>query len=375
MFWKLDGPTAFIERAAGQLGTGRSMALLLPERLPNGLREALRAAIRQQGTYSWWDLEVASAGPDADPGAVVWQALHGTPGNYTPGTLARAPEAAGCLFWLEGLPADAWQDWKPFLARYSAATKASEVDVSAVFCVALSGEAALDPLGEDVRLGTAAWRGQMKRMDVLAHVHRSLETTSVPPGVATDLIAAVSSEVASFDAELAVTLTRLPLRELVDPEALCRFLSQHAGPVTTLASATSTREPRWCVGEIDHWNGHDVEHPCWLAANGNTAPLRRRIWRGEVSVLFPAIEERRVHLVSQLRRYLTVPWETEFELVQSVEDLEIGTVWHQIRGTRAPQSSKTVIMHLATMRRALAHLEPVLYSDLLGSGLVAETAA
>ncbi len=36
---------------------------------------------------------------------------------------------------------------------------------------------------------------------------------------------------------------------------------------------------------------------------------------------------------------------------------------------------ETVIMHLAAMRRALAHLEPVSYSDLLGSGLVADTAA
>jgi hypothetical protein len=111
-------------------------------------------------------------------------------------------------------------------------------------------------------------------------------------------------------------------------------------------------------------------HSAALAALDEVAAVKLQVWRGEIAVLFPAIEEKRVALLPTLRTFLQAPIETPLGRVETVEDLEIGQIWHQVRPSKLGAATKTIVMGLSNMRRAIAHVEPVDPVDLANAGFV-----
>jgi hypothetical protein len=106
-------------------------------------------------------------------------------------------------------------------------------------------------------------------------------------------------------------------------------------------------------------NGEDVVHSVALAIRNDDAELRRRIWKAEVAVLYPFLEERRLHLLPRLRPYLRLPVETTYGPVEDVYDLELGQLVHFLRGRNLPRELWRLLNVLTDMRHALAHLRPV----------------
>ena len=91
------------------------------------------------------------------------------------------------------------------------------------------------------------------------------------------------------------------------------------------------------------------------------AEIDRLIWKAEVGVLLPYIEEQRQILLDRYARNLTVPFlTTQGVMIDDVHDMEIGMIHYQLRDNLAiPAETRAVIKNLKEARNSLSHLEAI----------------
>jgi hypothetical protein len=129
------------------------------------------------------------------------------------------------------------------------------------------------------------------------------------------------------------------------------------------------------AGSADRVDGQEVMHSAFLASNGGTSAVHRRVWTGQVGVLLPFVEERRQDLLGLLAGVLQVPYRTRFGVVEDPRDLEIGHIESQLHAVTF--SGRNDLLDLARklreIRNCLSHQEPVAAQQLLAPALGAWT--
>jgi hypothetical protein len=354
-FWELPGPSAFAAEVEDVVRRGESAAILLPPGTPGGLGSYLGA--RARGDACLW---VSVSPGDAEP-ATALSDLVAMPAPAA-GRAARALAEAlrRTTVWIEGVPPERLRSWTGLLSQFAAAAR-SETAGSAG-ALALVGEPAGVQAREEVGLRVLRWKGRVRREDALIHL------ADLPGGeggsAESQLRVALAVELAGWDLDLARRLAERSLTELLRPAALLRHEASERG------WRLPAPRDRWAAGWSDCWRGSQLDHPAALALEGREQELAQRVWKAEIAVLFPLIEERRCALLSQLRPFLKAPVDTPVGRIESVEDLEIGQIWHQVRCSRLNEATRRRVMGLANMRRALAHVEPIDPEDLCNAGLV-----
>lgn len=159
------------------------------------------------------------------------------------------------------------------------------------------------------------------------------------------------AELGGSDPVLAGELAVAPLP---DPASRLRaFADQRRWPARLPAAGL------WELGMKDLSEGRRFLHSAAVARVGRDDEVRRRIWRAQVSVLFPFIEECRADLVAKLDGQLRVPLETPFGVIDDKRDLEIGQIGYQLARANVPDELRRLVGRLTAMRHALAHLEMV----------------
>jgi len=150
--------------------------------------------------------------------------------------------------------------------------------------------------------------------------------------------ATVAVEVGVWDLCLTERLLDLPMKEALRPD-LC--------------------SSRWIDGDHeelaqrqDSWGGEIARHAVWLVRN-DPESLRKRVWRGQLGVLFPWIEERRREVIIRHRAQLRATEKTTPE----VEMLDWGPIAVQL-GNSARGCPKAILAARA-IRNELAHGRPV----------------
>lgn len=91
--------------------------------------------------------------------------------------------------------------------------------------------------------------------------------------------------------------------------------------------------------------------------------MARRVWRGQVSVLFPFVEERRQDVIEILRNSLEIPYlkmrpgSATPNVITKVERLEIGDVLRQLAAQGRSDSTELgrLVRSLTQIRNKLAH--------------------
>jgi hypothetical protein len=356
-WWELPGPGAFLRAAWEDMRGGKNVVLALPATVPRGLRDALAGMVRQAEMWAWRDYP---AGDGVGGAAALVEQLHqrfAPPkmggGMLSAGTLAADPRLADTVIWVEDMTTTCWPAWRTFLGQYERACQMCPEQGRGLFCVPLTGQVAGQVPESAVALSVRRWWGVVGGVDLLLDL--SMRADSRPmPALHRRLALAVACEISGTDAALARMLAGLDLRQLLEPQDVLRAEASRRG--WTPAQA---RRPTWEDGLTDGVNGEDVIHSVALAIRGDDAELRRRIWQGEVGVLYPFIEERRLQLLPRLRSYIRLPVETTFGLVDDLYDLELGQLVHFLRGGNLPRVWWRLLNVLKDMRHSLAHLRPV----------------
>jgi hypothetical protein len=82
---------------------------------------------------------------------------------------------------------------------------------------------------------------------------------------------------------------------------------------------------------IDRLGGRPFSHSAAEVAAGRLEIVRQRVWRGQIAVLFPFLEDRRLQFVRDFRAHLSVPMQTPYETITEFESLELAQLCYQLR--------------------------------------------
>lgn len=116
----------------------------------------------------------------------------------------------------------------------------------------------------------------------------------------------------------------------------------------------------------DFVGGQRETHPALQAINVDDAQryIDGRVWQGQVTVVFPLLEQKRNELLSAHKRLLWVPFEKgDGTFVTAVEDLEIAHLHYQLRN-HPDRRIEPLLRRLKDSRNALAHLDTLSGLDL-----------
>ena len=114
----------------------------------------------------------------------------------------------------------------------------------------------------------------------------------------------------------------------------------------------------WALGTKGTVNGSDIINSASLATSNDERAIFQRVWKGQVSVIFPYIEEERIKLLNEFDSSLRLPIETDHGTITDLFDLEIGNIFHLLVKTNISNEKKSFIKSLRDARNDLAHLRP-----------------
>jgi hypothetical protein len=124
-----------------------------------------------------------------------------------------------------------------------------------------------------------------------------------------------------------------------------------------------------------------MSHPFALVETGDPEnELKRRVWSAQAAELLPLIEVRRRDFAKRLERQIPRPFRidrrifgestpTGEETIDSLDELEIGTLAHLTRVRSLPKDLRDRAEWLAYCRNKLAHLNLLEGKDALDSRL------
>jgi hypothetical protein len=261
---------------------------------------------------------------------------------------------------LEDIAEADWPEWSQFFVEYERVSRAVQECRRTSFIVKAEGAGALLPMPAGVGLSTRRWDDWLHRNDMFlfgaACVHER-ET-----GLETDLVTALVSALAGWDPDLCERLAERELAELIRPAGLLEEFASERG---WAFSSWDPSDACWAIGLWHTYLGLQRPHTSFAAFLNGSRFIDNLIWRAEIGVLMPYIEEKRRQLIEQYRAHLKVPFETKFGVIDEVYDLEIGHVEFLLSRSLALSKRQLLfVSQLKEARNTLAHLSPV-DSDLL----------
>ena len=352
-WWQLPGPGRFLEHVIRDLRAGKNVVLCLPEYAPSGLFNAVRERLRDD--RMWESLRPPDAEnpvsllyrrfvPNATPGA-LWDAF----------SLVREHDFGG-LLWVEIQTKKTWEAWKQFTEKYQAACRGAGELNYAQLVVALEGEVATSPPEKDALLSVRPWKEVVDSLDMLLLAADILRDKPIPPlqkRVAVSIIA----QLARWDPEVVERLSAESLGQIYQPHPVLIEIAKERNWSIEVNAC-------WHRGMQDTFEGRTCFHPAYSALLEN-GEIQRRVWSGQVQVIFPYLEERRHDLIEGLHSLLHAPdifpRGKREELVEDINEFELTHIYQQIRRnypSRFPDLEGLLAL-LKDMRDDLAHLRPL----------------
>ncbi len=103
--------------------------------------------------------------------------------------------------------------------------------------------------------------------------------------------------------------------------------------------------------------------PLHLLSNGGAGELQNRVWRAQLSALFPWVESRRQEAAERYAQVLQIDEQAARSGLEDVKDLELGAILHQV-GYLMARDEREWLHADKRVRNKLAHREPAAARDL-----------
>lgn len=349
--WNLPGPDRFIRSVVDDLRDGASVVLRFGDDLPSGLDGGLERRCR------WgFDWGVVRSGGQEPPLSLLRRTfctkLRATDVRSAL-DLAHHPDFQHRLLWVDGVSPTTWPAWSAFLRSYS---DASRNHVAAghrsVFVLPLGGSHFHGAAVSGVAVRYREYRDVIHFHDlfVLA-LQRELDLGVVREHRA--LLANTVAHLAQWDYRLAERLLKAQPEAILQPLEILVDYAGHRG-------WTHNTPDCWELGTVDGPRDRPVVHSALLAVTGRNSEINRRLWAAQASVLLPLVEERRADFVNRYRDHFELPFQTELDLIESADDLELGHLVLYFERFRAPSPrAMREARRLRHLRNKLAHIEPL----------------
>jgi hypothetical protein len=355
-WWHLTGHRQFIQRIVSELRDGKNITIAIPDHNRLGFYQALRDAEGAEN-FQWKRISVKNQ-LQYQKNPVAFLHHYFTP--ETPITkilqisdLFQLESFLGAVIWLEDIPVDAWDVWCSFLEEYQHACGAIDAFNRSLFCVPIMGKNNLQIPKAEIRLSFYRFCDVTTSLDMLNYLRQNpyIQRNSV---LESRVMESVITGLAMWDSELADRLIKLNLNEVFAPIPVLQSLALERDWLD------SESEKHWYLGKKNHFDGVERTHSCLLKGVEGEREIKRRVWRGQVSVLLPFIEEERLALLDRLDKYLQIPYATDYGIISDMLDLEIGHIHTQIYlNYDIDRRLKQQVSMLKKMRNQLSHLSCV----------------
>ena len=167
------------------------------------------------------------------------------------------------------------------------------------------------------------------------------------------LLIRLALEIVGYDPLIAVEAAKLDLEDLGDPR---KWLLD----VATGRGWQAEMMPTWETGTCDEIEDKEVVHAALLSlAQDAQKHIDFLLWRAQVGVLFPLLEEERRACLQKYASLLKVPHNTgQGSVINDREELELGHIHYQLYD-RIDRQELARLQLLRDVRNALAHQEVV----------------
>jgi len=361
--WELPGPSGFVNKAGQDLSDGCSVIFALGEIHPEGLHGRLDSVLSDYGLRmvdihipEWNEREFFT--PEQVLSELFSLEVKGR--DIFSKILAMSPQFTDerHVVWIDGISENEWPKWKLFLDEYEHASRGVEVWHRTVFAVQLVGGVARNLPKNKPAVALKIHRfyhGVVNRIDTLLYVTSRLDNAAETPNHYRLLLNMVV-ELAGTDLGLAERFCREDIFTVSTPFPILKNLALERGWDKITSSPASV-----ISGTTDLFDGQEYVNSAYLAICGQEQEIVRRLWRAQLSVIFPMIEEKRLRYIGKMRGQFPLPFKTSYGDVTVEDELEISHLCFMARTNKisVDRSTFRVLDKLREMRNALAHLEAV----------------
>ena len=363
--WSLPGPSLFVDDIESAVRDGSNVIVRFPSEVPSGLERDLRE--RLHSLVLWNHVDASDS--NLSPLAFLHQQICPEVGVLeisNTAELAAHTSFQGRLIWVENINVGMWSEWSIFLRAYSDACRNVDLLGRTVFIVLLTREAVTNKFAEEAALVSYDFRRVMDMLDLFVLALREL-TNRIQHRGHRALLAHTISQIAQWDSFLAIQLLALPTEEALSPEKILRQYATERG--------WTLETPRcWESGTQDGTSEKPIVHSALLVLCGSSRIVQQRIWAAQAAVLLPLIEEQRINLVDQCRRYLNLPIQTaDGQQIDDPLDLEVGQLVRHLAQGRKPRGLMKKVLRLRNARNKLAHMEPLAPKEALQLVLLSDS--
>lgn len=334
----LPGPTAFIERTAQDLRETYSVVSRRPAYLDDSWSRRLKARLEE--FYAWNDVACSP-----QEFYRFCAQLCGKESLLGPQDLQRN-SLNGHLFYVACHSADEWPQWVSLLTEFVVAQKTIDDKLHRnVFLLAINNDALEAP--NEALLKKRDIPDFLRDEDPFFHACQCSSRDGSNRSIEEDIRIHICSELALWDFDLCRYLLDFPLEQLIDPIDVIKEYAE-AKNLGDLDGALGSES-----GSKTNSSGSSPS--VTLALNGNREELTRRVWRGQVQVLFPLIEDQRCKLIERLKSLC--PW--VLRRARNEDGIvEIGPLhFHMLKEGKCPPKLKNFAFRLKEMRNDIAHLK------------------
>jgi len=349
-WWELPGPRAFITAVERDVREGKSVFIQLPDHCPKRLSGSIRQVLGDD--LRWFSTTIDT---NVSPTEFLYNLLVVGSDHRslrTPYTLIAEPSFQRHVIWIEGLSPSIWPAWGAFFLEYERAGRSVHPARRTHFLVPLRTSNVRIKVPTAIGLSEQIWNGWLRYGDM--HFYSCTCVGERPTSLETELTVALVAELARWDPDLCEWLSQYSVEQLVQPRDLLSKFSAERGWNSNLEVAN---QDAWTLGACQIVKGKSVPHACL----SSLSELERLVWKAEITVLMPYIEEQRQNLLQKYQKFLRVPFTTaQGQLIDSLFDLEIGHIeWQLVSSTAITREELSRVTFLKDARNSLSHFEPV----------------
>lgn len=352
-WWMIPGPRSFIDAVIDDVREGKSVFLKLPDNVPGRFSYALKESLREE--INWESVRVSPAAnpvdflysyfvPQADPRKLRSEA-----------SLAGEPEFQRKLISIEGIAPEDWSAWSNFFLEYERVSRAVPESRRSLFLIRIQGPGHAHTPPTAVGLSCRRWDGWLRRNDLQLYSNSCVRDRK--SGLETDLTATLISELGGWDPALCDYLAQFNVDQLIRPAPLLEAFAAEKG---WSFQPGPYDEVAWSEGLWQTYLGKQTPHTAFGAFLLGQRFLNRLLWKAEIVILMPYIEEQRQILIETYRAHLRLPHYSKYGVINDVYDLEIGMLELLLGQSGAPgKATLDFIRNLKLARNQLSHLAPV----------------
>ncbi|MCC6265483.1 MAG: hypothetical protein IT169_18060 [Bryobacterales bacterium] len=364
-WWNLAGPSRLLESIIEELRQGRNIALRIDCDLAFDIAGAIRNAIEHLNEWDWQKIDLREIGLGS-PIDILWSLVNGDSIEKSEQDITNLLNHSGFqgkVIWIEGLNRDSVAPWVEFFLEYAHACRGVSLLRRTLLCMVLVDELRHAVVRDDVCAVVLSCDKFISRLDILVYSDQIVRDRGLD-GLTRQVSVAVIAQLALWDRSLCAYLAAFDISDLLNPQTILIDWATTRGWNTDGRRHRPSKES----GSLGVVDGETHTHSAFLAVSDSMSEVDRRIWRGQVGILFPFIEERRIQIIDRIKTQIPLPVITPCdEVFNDYADIEIGLLATLVRDNYSINYDiRKLVATLRHMRNRLAHLEKV-SAEVLGS--------